>query len=278
MEAGIFARTYARPTLEAVLDAVKADGLTWVQLNLACAGLPTVPDRLPPELSSQVLGALAERGLRVAGLSGTINLIHPDPAQRAENVRRLAGLIEASPTLGASTVSVCTGSRDAANMWRHHPDNDTPEAWADLLAALEALLPSAEAADVSLGVEPEPANVVSSAARARRLLNEMRSPALKIVFDGANLIHGRPDAEALTLLEEAAELLGPDVVAAHAKQLNAAGQEVPTADPTGRLNFDAYTAVLRGMHYHGPLVLHGLPEASVPESVAFLKSKLGGKS
>ena len=274
MEVGIFARTYARPTLEAVLDAVRADGLTWVQLNLACAGLPTVPESLPPDLASQVTDALAERGLRVAGLSGTINLIHPDPSQRAENVRRLAGLIEASPTLGANTVSVCTGSRDAANMWRHHPDNDTPEAWADLLAALAALLPSAEAAGVSLGVEPEPANVVSSAPLARRLLNELRSPALKIVFDGVNLIHGRPDAEALTILEEAAELLGPDVVAAHAKQLNAAGQEVSTADPTGRLNYAEYATVLRDMHFRGPVVLHGLLEASVPESVAFLKSKL----
>ena len=274
MELGIFARTYARPTLEAALDAVRADGLAWVQFNLACAGLPTVPEAVPPDLAERVRQAVEERGLRVAGLSGTINLIHPDPAQRAENVRRLAGLVTASPSLGANTVSLCTGSRDAANMWRGHPDNDTAEAWADLLAALGGLLPAAEAAGVTLGVEPEPANVISSAPLARRLLNEVRSPALKIIFDGANLIHGRPAAEAATVLREAAELLGPDVVSAHAKQLDADGREVPTSDPTGILNYDDYLAVLRGMGYGGPLVLHGLPEAAVGESVRFLRGKL----
>ena len=33
MRLGIFARTYTRPTLEAVLDAVLADGLDAVQFN-----------------------------------------------------------------------------------------------------------------------------------------------------------------------------------------------------------------------------------------------------
>ena len=35
MELGIFARTFARPTVEATLDAVAAHGLRCVQFNLA---------------------------------------------------------------------------------------------------------------------------------------------------------------------------------------------------------------------------------------------------
>jgi sugar phosphate isomerase/epimerase len=274
MDLGVFARTYARPTLEAALDAVRADGLDWVQLNLAGAGLSTVPEALPADLGKRLRAALAERGLRVAGLSGTINLIHPDPSRRAENVRRLAGLIQAGPSLGTPSVSLCTGTRDPENMWRRHPDNDTPAAWADLLASLAGLLPAAEAAGVTLGVEPEPANVVSSAPLARRLLNQVRSPALRIIFDGANLVAGHPRDEHDTLLREAAELLGPEVVSAHAKQLDAGGREVPVADSAGVLDYDNYLAVLRGLGYAGPLVLHGLPEAAVPASVAWLRGKL----
>jgi sugar phosphate isomerase/epimerase len=274
MELGIFARTYARPTLAAVLDAVRADGLEWVQLNLAVAGLPTVPATIPAALCEQVRQALAERGLRMAGLSGTVNLIHPDANQRAKAVRRLVGLIEAGPAMGADVITLCTGTRDPDNMWRRHPDNDTPAAWSDLLAALAMLMPAAEAAGVRLGVEPEPANVISNAALARRLLDEVRSPALKIVFDGANLIAGRPRAKAGATLREAADLLGTDVVSAHAKNLNAEGQEVPAADPAGIVDYDDYVAVLRGINYSGALVLHGLPEAAVPESIAFLRGKL----
>ena len=40
MNVGIFAKTFARPSLEATLDAVRAHDLDCVQFNLACAGLP----------------------------------------------------------------------------------------------------------------------------------------------------------------------------------------------------------------------------------------------
>ena len=276
MELGIFARTFARPNIEAVLDAVRDTGLTWVQLNLASAGLATVPEHVPDGLATQVRQALTARGLRVAGLSGTVNLIHPDPEQRAEAVRRLSAVIEAAPALGADMVSLCTGTRDPDNMWAHHPESNTLEAWEDLRAALERLLPAAEAARVALGVEPEAANVISTAPLARRLLDEVRSPALKIIFDGANLVAGHPRAEAPTLLRQAAELLGPAVISAHAKNLDEAGREVATADPAGVLDYDDYLNVLRGMDYRGVLVMHGLREAEVGESVRFLREKMGG--
>lgn len=276
MELGIFGRTYTRPSLEKVLDAVHADGLAWVQLNLASAGLPTVPEQLPEGLAEQVRQAVIARGLRVAGLSGTVNLIHPDDQQRAEAVRRLSGLIAAAPAMGADMVSLCTGSRDAENMWRRHPGNDTPEAWADLRAALEALLPAAEMARVALGVEPEPANVISSAPRARRLLDEVRSPALKIIFDGANLVAGHPRLEARTVLNQAAEMLAPAVISAHAKNLDETGREVATGDPAGVLDYDEYLQVLRAMDYRGPLVMHGLREAEVTTSAGWLHEKIKG--
>jgi sugar phosphate isomerase/epimerase len=131
---------------------------------------------------------------------------------------------------------------------------------------------------VTLGVEPEPANVIRNAPLARRLLDEVRSPRLKIVFDGANLVAGHPHAAAATTLAEAADLLGADVVSAHAKQLNALGQAVSPADPAGVLDYDAYLGVLQGIGYAGPLILHGLPEATVAESIRYLNDILSETS
>ncbi len=48
MQIGIFARTFDRMTLEETLDAVKAHSLDCVQFNMACAGLPSLPDRIEP--------------------------------------------------------------------------------------------------------------------------------------------------------------------------------------------------------------------------------------
>jgi len=55
----------------------------------------------------------------------------------------------------------------------------------------------AEACDVTLAFEPEVANVIDSARKGRRLLDEMRSPRLKVVMDAANLFpHRRAAAHA----------------------------------------------------------------------------------
>ncbi len=44
MDIGIFAKTFAQPSIEAVLDAVHKHGLTVVQFNMSCAGLSSLPD------------------------------------------------------------------------------------------------------------------------------------------------------------------------------------------------------------------------------------------
>ena len=73
-------------------------------------------------------------------------------------------------------ITLCTGSRDPDNMWRRHPDNDTPEAWADLTVSMRQAIQVAEEHQVTLAFEPEVANVVDSAIKARRIIDEIGSP------------------------------------------------------------------------------------------------------
>ena len=47
----------------------------------------------------------------------------------------------------------------------------------------------AEEHDVTLTIEPEVSNIVHTARKARRLLDEIKSPHLKVTFDGANIYH-----------------------------------------------------------------------------------------
>jgi hypothetical protein len=55
------ATTFARPTLEATLDAVVACGVQSVQFDLACAGVPTLPAQITPALCARVRDAFAAR-------------------------------------------------------------------------------------------------------------------------------------------------------------------------------------------------------------------------
>ncbi len=273
---GVFAKTFSRSSQEGVFDAVAGHGLRETQFNMSVAGLPSMPDEIDPTLADRVREAAADRNIAVVAVSGTFNMIHPDPKVRWDGLRRLGVLAGACERLGISTVTLCTGTRDPEDMWRRHPDNATPEAWLDLLSTMQEALETAEGHGVTLALEPEIGNVVDSAEKGRRLLDEMRSPRLKVVMDAANLFDAEDPARRLSrseqILDEAFELLGDYIVIVHAKDVRASGEVV--AAGKGDLDYGLYLKHLSEAGYGGPLVMHGLAEEEVEGSLAFLRGKL----
>ncbi len=272
MDLGIFAKTFDRPSVEAVFDAVRDAGLRVAQFNMSCAGLPSMPESIPASRARSIGEAAEERGLNLVAVSGTFNMIHPDPSVREEGLRRLEVLAGACDALGTSVITLCTGTRDPDDKWRRHPDNDAAAAWRDLCDTMERALGVAETHDVTLAFEPEHANVVNSAQKGVRLIEEMGSRRLKVIFDAANLFEtARPD-ERRRLVEEGIDLLGEHVVMAHAKDRRADGTFCPAGH--GVLDYDHYVEQLRAAPVDGPLVLHGLSEEEVPDRVEFLRRRL----
>lgn len=276
MDIGIMAKTFVRPTLEAVLDAIADHRVTGVQFSLSCAGLPDLPERLDLHLCDHIRREIERRGITMAAVSGTFNMIDPDLARRREGLRRLAELASACKRLGTSVITLCTGTRDPGSMWRRHPDNDTPEAWEESLASVRQAIRDTEASGVVLALEPEVANVVDSARKARRMLDQVGSSRLKIVMDGANVFHKGELPRMAEILDEAFVLLGGDIALAHAKDLDRDGEAGHLAAGTGLLDYDRYVALLRASGYAGPVILHGLAEDQVEGCVAFLGGKLAG--
>jgi sugar phosphate isomerase/epimerase len=271
---GIFAKTFSRPRLEGVFDAVKEHQLDAVQFNMACAGLPTLPDDIAPALAIRIHEAATSRGIEIAAVSGTYNMIHPDLKQRQAGLRRLRTLASACRGMGTSVITLCTGSRDPENMWRWHPENASSQAWSDLLSSMEAAVRIAGEERVTLAFEPERANVVSTAAKGRALLAAIQSPHLKVVIDPANLIVPGDKRQVSQVLDEAFDLLGEYIVIAHAKDRGA--DDTIQIAGSGIIDYDQYIRLLRAAAFDGPLILHGLGEEQVDTARRFLRGKLLG--
>ncbi len=268
MDIGIFAKTFTRPSPAETFEAVAALGIGSVQFNMACADLDPMPDQVPAGLAERIRDDAARWGVTIAALSGTFNMAHPNPLVRAQGVARLRTLASIGAALDTPVITLCTGTRDPDDMWRRHPENDSSEAWQDLLATLEPALAIAEEFDLSLAFEPEPANVVNSAERGQRLLREVRSPRLAVVVDPANIIATDLTRPPVSVLAKAFDLLGDHLAVAHAKDLGADGE--PYAAGKGIVPWDRYLALLREAGFAGPLILHGLAEGEVPGAVEFL--------
>lgn len=275
MRLGIFARTFARSNLEETLDAVQAHGLSQVQFNMMCAGLDPLPNTIPPSVCDRVRNAMTARELTMAAVSGTYNMAHPDNSKRQSGAQRLGALAQVCSFLGTSVITLCSGTRDEHNMWRYHPANGTKQAWTDMLGSMESAVTLAEENDVVLVVEPEVSNVVDSAEKAKRMLGEIQSEHLKIVIDAANLFPTGTLDRQQEILDSAFQLLGEHIIMAHAKDLKADGAAGHEAAGTGLLDYDHYIALLRGISFNGPLIMHSLEESQVADATSFLLRRLG---
>lgn len=278
MEIGIFERTFPRPTLGETLDAVRAHGLGAVQFDLTSAGLPGMSEQeadgpawIDVEQAAAIRAELAARRITMAAVSGTFNIIHPDETVRREGVRRLRELAAVCPALGTGVITLSTGTRDAGNMWRHHPDNASEAAWRACVRAMAEIAAIGEEFGVTMAFEPEVNNVVDSARKARRLIDEIGSPRIKVVMDGANIFHAGELPRMAEILDEAFALLGGDIALAHAKDLDHDGDAGHLPAGHGLLDYDRYLRLLIQSGYTGPLILHGLSEEQVDGCVAFLR-------
>ena len=89
MRLGIFAKTFPGTQPAPVLADVAEAGFETAQYNLACSGLPPMPDAIPGHVAASIAAASAKSGVELCAVSGTYNMAHPDPAVRADGLRRL---------------------------------------------------------------------------------------------------------------------------------------------------------------------------------------------
>jgi sugar phosphate isomerase/epimerase len=277
-ELGIAATTFNRRTLAANLETIARYGLTVVHYDVARAGLTSLPDEVPPELAYRIAAAASERGIHIAAVAGAFNPIHPVVERRRDGLRRLRQLAAACSALGTSTITLSSGTRDAddlasghAGLASGHADNATPAAWADLLETLEAALDIADEFNVELALEPNAANVVDSPAAAKRLLDELRSPRLKLVLDPANLAQLTDLPRQQAVLDEAIDVLGPYITVAYATDFLVGGGQIRrVAAGTGHLDYAHYLRRLSILPV--PLIVCGLSEFQVPAALWFLRT------
>ncbi|WP_217578024.1 sugar phosphate isomerase/epimerase [Mesorhizobium sp. GbtcB19] len=269
MQIGVFAKTFPGSEPAGVLAAVREAGFAVTQFNLACAGLPSMPDAVSDDAIRAIDAAAKATSVSLVALSGTYNMAHPDTRVRADGLGRLAIIIDTAARLSIPLVTLCTGTRNAEDQWARHPDNADPSAWADMAREMEKALLIAERHGVDLGIEPEQANIVTSVEDAMRLFSEMGSKRLRIVLDPANLFEQATAQTARAIVADAVERTAGHVALAHAKDRFADGRFATAGQ--GVVDFADFIVRMKATGFDGPLVTHGLSAEEAPGVARFLK-------
>jgi sugar phosphate isomerase/epimerase len=274
MTPGVFARTYKSRSLAELFARVRRDGFQAVQFNMSHIGLAPPPKELPAGITAAVVHEAKTANVTIAEVSGTYNMAHPDRDHRIANRPGFASVIAAAQGMAVSRVTLCVGSRDSSDMWRYHKDNASDEAWRELRGELDFALNLAGEAGITVGIEPEPGNIVSSAALARHLLDEVGTSTLGIVLDAANLLASGDLGRQKEFITEALDLLGGDLSLVHAKAINLEGSVVPAGK--GGVDLSTFIAQVKATGYDGPLVGHGFDEEDAPGMALDLRAVIDG--
>jgi len=222
---------------------------------------PTTDEAMTPGLAMYIKNVFAKNQVDIAVLGCYLNLANPNKEQLAKTVHRYMAHIRFASWLGCGVVGTETGAPNEA--YAFTPECHTEEALRLFIDNLRPVVKYAEQMGVVFAIEPVYRHIVCNPKRARRVLDEIGSPNLQIIFDPVNLLWTQNYKERDEIFAEAIDLLGPDIAMVHLKDF-IPGEDKLSSVGCGLGEMD-YTAVLKFMKERKPFI-HATLEDTRPEN------------
>lgn len=203
---------YGKGSPDELFGRVAADGFTAVQLAYKKC-VPSVRSYadVTDALVAETVAAEKAHSIQVAVLGTYVELAINDES-RLKNAADFKSQLAVCKALGAGCIGTETTSMEK------QPAGTTREEAQELLCrSLADILPAAEALGVTVAVEPVTYHSMNSAAATRHILDTMRSPNLKVIFDMSNLVDAGNVGAQDRIWNDVGELLGDQIVAVHFK-------------------------------------------------------------
>ena len=253
---------YGKGTPDELFARVSADGFASVQLAYKKC-VPTVKSYadITEALVNDTIAAEKAHNIQVAVLGTYVELAIND-ARRLQNVADFKSQLAVCKALGAG----CIGT-ETTKMCDQPAGTTREEAQELLCRSLAEILPVAEELGVTVGVEPVTHHSMNSAAATRHILDTMRSPNLKVIFDLSNLVDADNVNAQDRIWNDIGELVGDKIVAVHFKgqAFNPDGSLLHTSLEDSLTDYAGAFAMLRQLPQE---VLPVLREEAVPARAA----------
>ena len=263
MRIGIRAHDIAYAPIDQLIPNIHAQGFHCVHIALSKSIKEFKPEveTMTPGLAMHMKEICRKNDVDVAVLGCYLNLCNPDPEQHAKIVEKYKANIRFASVLGCGVVGTETGAVNVE--YKYEPANHSEHALELFIQNLRPVVEYAEKMGVIFAIEPVYKHIVYNVERARRVLDEIDSPNLQIIFDPVNLLSVDNYKDQDKIIEQAFELLGKDIAVVHAKDyVEKDGEIVSIAAGTGGMNYPLFLKLVK---QHKPYV-HVTLENTLPEN------------
>lgn len=217
MQFGIRLHDAVQAPVEERLKIVKEQGFTCahVALSKVISENSVAPQALTPGYAMYLKRLFDKNELDCAVLGCYLNLANPDVAQLKAIQEKYMANIRFAAHLGAGVVGTETGAPNVEYKFEEACWNE--ESLQIFINNLRPVVKYAEQMGVLMAIEPVVRHIVCNPVRARRVLDEIDSPNLRIILDPVNLLESYNYEKQDEIIDEAIELLGRDVAVLHVK-------------------------------------------------------------
>lgn len=270
---GIRGHDLSASSTQEILDQLDRLSLDGVQLAPAKVydALKSPGDFLTGHFARAVAEAFQRRDKKVLVLGCYLNHAHPDPALQKEFQRITAGYIKACADHDFACVA--TESFTLHGDGSPHPEDHTEAGYQRLVRQLEPLVEVAEILGVDFVVEGAAHHILHDIATLKRLVEDIDSPRLKLIFDPVNLMTETLAKDQEGFFQDYLETLGAHIQAVHLKDFRFHGSEkkVLTAGE-GELAYAKLFPLLQALPHPVDLLLEGVEPPLLETAVRFMKS------
>ena len=263
MQLGIRLHDIKKAPLEERLAIANEQGFACGHLALAkvISEYPVDDGALTPGFALYLKKLFAKNELDIAVLGCYLNLANPNEESLAKIKRRYLANIRFASLLGAGVVGTETGAVNEE--YKFEERNHSDEALGIFIRNVRPVVEYAEKMGVILAIEPVAKHIVCNPKRARKVLDEIASPNLQIIFDPVNLLDHSNYQNREEIFAEAIDLLGEDIAMVHIKDFVVKDNElVSVAAGTGEMD---YSQIIRFLKEKKPYI-HATLENTVPEN------------
>jgi len=215
MKIGVRAHDFGRQPIESLAANIKEAGFACVQLapTKAIEDISSFSDITESRLEA-IQTAFVRNNIEITVLGCYIEPSVTDTALRLKNVNIFKDNLANAKKLGVNIVGTETTNLDIDT-----PISEREKIYALLKDSVLRMVEQAEKEDVFVGIEPVAEHTLNTPELARRLLDEVNSKKLKIIFDPVNLVLPRTIHEQDKIFQQFFNLLGNEIVAVHMKDI-----------------------------------------------------------
>jgi sugar phosphate isomerase/epimerase len=252
MKRGIRGHDVLAKGLSNISDRMRSLGIEYIQLVLEKSIDGFGYGQYTREYAEKIKDELS--GTKIAVLGSYINPSNPDSERLAYDIERFKEKIAYAKTLCPTVVGTETGRYIEGK-------THTEEAYQYLLKTVRELVREGERAGVFIGIEGVHLFVIDTPQIMKRLIDDVGSPNLKVIFDPVNLINAENYTRQNEIICDTFDLLNDRLVCVHIKDFTVVDGNIRTAPVgTGLLNYPLIFEKMREYGLDLPLITEDIDD------------------